>query len=192
MLKNLTIKLKMYKWKMGIKVLTFVVPVTVTFLDEVGHVSKVVGVSMQPILNPKCDVHKNDYVYLRKWGLRTSMFYWGEPHEFHRGEIVTFTSPSNPKERHIKRIIALEGDAVRLKKDRETCIKIPENHCWVEGENSTQSLDSNTLGPISMSLINSTVTHVIWPPSRWQKLDTIELESDRVVRANKMNVVEIT
>ncbi|KFM78262.1 Mitochondrial inner membrane protease subunit 2, partial [Stegodyphus mimosarum] len=42
------------------------VPVTVAFLDSVGYVAKVEGVSMQPSLNPENE-KTNDYVLLNKW-----------------------------------------------------------------------------------------------------------------------------
>ncbi|GBO01229.1 hypothetical protein AVEN_89497-1 [Araneus ventricosus] len=45
------------------------VPVTVAFLDSVGYVAKVEGISMQPSLNPE-DQKTNDYVLLNKWAIR--------------------------------------------------------------------------------------------------------------------------
>ncbi|KAG8193087.1 hypothetical protein JTE90_017838 [Oedothorax gibbosus] len=58
------------------------VPVTVVFLDSVGYVAKVEGISMQPALNPD-DVHTNDYVLLNKWAIRNF--------EVRHGDIVALT-----------------------------------------------------------------------------------------------------
>ncbi|MCJ1481917.1 hypothetical protein MMC06_002078 [Schaereria dolodes] len=76
----------------------------------------------------------------------------------------------------VKRIIALEGDEVVTRAPypfaRET---VPFGHVWVEGEHpeDRMSLDSNTYGPVSKSLIAGKVTGVVWPfPKagriRWQ------------------------
>lgn len=31
----------------------------------------------------------------------------------------------------------------------EDVIRVPEGHCWVEGDNKASSLDSRTFGPVS-------------------------------------------
>lgn len=48
---------------------------------------------------------------------------------------------------------------------------VPFNHIWVEGdaEDSRKSLDSNTYGPVSISLITGRVMAVVWPRLRWLK-----------------------
>lgn len=82
---------------------------------------------------------------------------------------VVYRSPSNPAHTAIKRIIALPGDRVTT---REPCLQplqtIPWNHVWVEGdtEDPRKSLDSNTYGPVSMSLISGQVVGVLWPRPR--------------------------
>lgn len=58
-------------------------------------------------------------------------------------------------------------------------IKVPQGHCWVEGDNHLQSMDSNAFGPVSVGLITARATYVVWPPKRWKHLQT-ELPSDRV------------
>lgn len=152
------------------------IPVTVTFTDKVACISQVVGVSMQPLLNPDYNRGKTDWVLQNRIAVAT--------HDLHRGDIVTFITPYDPKQLAVKRIIGLEGDLVRTKKDKHTGIRVPRGHVWVEGDNSKYSHDSNNYGPISASLVTSKATHVIWPPSRWQKLDSMEIESDRVIKAD--------
>lgn len=84
--------------------------------------------------------------------------------------IVTFRSPANPKHTAIKRIIGLPGDRITT---REPCMKasqiVPFNHVWLEGdaEDPKKSLDSNTYGPVSISLITGRVIAVLRPQFRW-------------------------
>jgi hypothetical protein len=48
-----------------------------------------------------------------------------------------------------KRIIALEGDLVTpLPPSGPTPIRIPQGHCWVEGDSRFNTRDSNTYGPV--------------------------------------------
>jgi inner membrane protease subunit 2 len=49
-------------------------------------------------------------------------------------------------------------------------IRVPEGHCWVEGDNKTSSLDSRSFGPIPLGLIQGRVTRVMWPPQRISKI----------------------
>ncbi|VAH83584.1 hypothetical protein VPH35_054753 [Triticum aestivum] len=65
----------------------------------------------------------------------------------------------------VSRLIALPGDLVRLRGTTEF-LEVPEGHCWVEGDNPSQSKDSRTYGPVPLELLEGTVTHIIWPPHR--------------------------
>lgn len=65
---------------------------------------------------------------------------------------ILCSSPSNHKEKHIKRIIALPGDWIGTTHNSYDVVKIPEGHCWVEGDNSAFSMDSRSFGPVSCSL----------------------------------------
>ena len=66
--------------------------------------------------------------------------------------IVPFVSvcrcPSDHKEDFVKRLIALPGEWIRIPVSAEI-IKIPEGHCWVEGDNAARSWDSRSFGPVS-------------------------------------------
>lgn len=59
------------------------------------------------------------------------------------------SSPSDHKRRNIKRITGLPGDWIRIPSTYDA-LKIPEGHCWVEGDNSASSFDSRSYGPVSM------------------------------------------
>lgn len=86
--------------------------------------------------------------------------------------MMIFRSPANPSHIAIKRVIALPGDRVIT---REPCPKpsqiVPYNHVWLEGdvEDPRKSLDSNTYGPVSISLITGRVIAVLWPRMRLLK-----------------------
>nr|CAB3497074.1 unnamed protein product [Digitaria exilis] len=88
-----------------------------------------------------------------------------EKYEFSHGDVILFKCPSNHKELFVKRLIALPGEWVQLPGSPKVT-KIPEGHCWVEGDNAARSLDSRSFGPIPLGLVQGRVTHIIWPPSK--------------------------
>uniref|UniRef100_A0A6V7K5W9 Mitochondrial inner membrane protease subunit n=1 Tax=Bracon brevicornis TaxID=1563983 RepID=A0A6V7K5W9_9HYME len=141
----------------------FGIPIGVTFVNTVGYVARVEGVSMQPALNPD-GTTSYDYVYLNCWSVNN--------YSLNHGDIVSFKSPKHPDQKLIKRVIGLEGDEVGTIGYKLPVLRVPEGHCWVEGDNTGHSVDSNTFGPISLGLVNAKATHIVWPPSRWQYLDT--------------------
>lgn len=79
------------------------IPIGVTFLDTVGYVARVEGVSMQPALNPVAE-QAEDYVYLNRWAVRG--------YKIERGDIVSLSSPKFPSQKLIKRVIGLPGDVL--------------------------------------------------------------------------------
>lgn len=72
----------------------------------------------------------------------------------------------------VKRIVGLPGDRITT---REPSLKptqiVPYNHVWLEGdaEDPRNSLDSNTYGPVSLSLLRGQVIAVLLPRFRWLK-----------------------
>ncbi|KAM4873775.1 mitochondrial inner membrane protease subunit 2 isoform 1-T7 [Thomomys bottae] len=139
------------------------VPVAVTFLDRVACVARVEGASMQPSLNPGGS-QSSDVVLLNHWKVRNF--------EVHRGDIVSLVSPKNPEQKIIKRVIALEGDIIRTIGHKNRYVKVPRGHIWVEGDHHGHSFDSNSFGPVSLGLLHALATHILWPPKRWQKLES--------------------
>jgi len=138
-------------------------PVVVTFIDHVGYVARVEGISMRPSLNPTNDF--DDYVFLSKIP--------GQ-YTFGRGDVVSIISPKDPKERLIKRVIGMEGDVISTNGYRKPFVRIPQGHCWVEGDHRGHSLDSNTFGPVSMGLLTARAQYIVWPPSRWGFIKTVK------------------
>ncbi|XP_028345668.1 mitochondrial inner membrane protease subunit 2 isoform X2 [Physeter macrocephalus] len=163
------------------------VPVAVTFLDQVACVARVEGASMQPSLNPGGS-QSSDVVLLNHWKVRNF--------EVQRGDIVSLVgilavdsvkdwswntrfllcdlgSPKNPEQKIIKRVIALEGDIVKTMGHKNRYVKVPRGHIWVEGDHHGHSFDSNSFGPVSLGLLHGHATHILWPPERWQKLESV-------------------
>ncbi|CAF2102545.1 unnamed protein product [Brassica rapa] len=157
----------------------------VTISDRCCSVVPVRGDSMSPTLNPqrnsylgKCLLEENapklilfdpyfllirllildadDYVLVEKFCL--------QDYKFVRGDVVVFSSPTHFKDKYIKRIVGLPGEWISSSRD---VIRVPEGHCWVEGDNKASSLDSRTFGPIPLGLIRGRVTSVVWPPQRF-------------------------
>lgn len=117
---------------------------------------------MQPVLNPEAGV--TDYVFLSSWKVRDF--------DLNRGDIVALISPKDPEQKIIKRIVGLPGEMVRTLSYKKEFVRIPDGHCWVEGDHTGNSLDSNTFGPVAQGLITARATLVVWPPSRWQVLSS--------------------
>lgn len=145
------------------------VPVTVTALDRLAYVARVEGASMQPSLNPE-GVHASDVVLLNRWSVRN--------YEVQRGDIVSVMSPKNPRQKIIKRVIALEGDFIKTLSYKNRYVRVPDGHFWIEGDHHGHSLDSNSFGPVSKGLLHGRASHIIWPPHRWQKIEA-SLPPDR-------------
>ncbi|CEG37717.1 mitochondrial inner membrane protease subunit 1 [Plasmopara halstedii] len=75
-----------------------------------------------------------------------------------RGDLVQLRSPTrHGGETITKRILALEGDVVELQprfdRERHGKIKVPKGHVWVEGDNSTCSVDSRHFGAVPAALL---------------------------------------
>ncbi|KAI4243364.1 MAG: hypothetical protein L6R40_003536 [Gallowayella cf. fulva] len=72
------------------------------------------------------------------------------------GDMVSFKHPCVPDAAAIKRVVGMPGDFVmRDVHDgrNDTMLQVPEGHCWVLGDNLTESRDSRTYGPIPLGLV---------------------------------------
>ncbi|OIW01189.1 hypothetical protein TanjilG_10350 [Lupinus angustifolius] len=149
-----------FLWNFTKKFVTFGL-ITVTVSDRYVTVVPVRGGSMSPTFNPKTSSStgniSDDYVLVEKFCLNK--------YKFSHGDVVVFRSPLNHKETHIKRIVALPGEWFGNRQNYDV-LKIPEGHCWVEGDNTASSMDSKSFGPVVLGLIRGRVTHVVWPPHR--------------------------
>lgn len=142
-------------------------PIGVTILDLIGYVARVDGISMQPALNP--DKTSTDYVFLNRWAVRSL--------NIKRGEIISLVSPKDPDQTIIKRVVGIQGDLVATIGYKVRVVRVPDGHCWVEGDHTGHSIDSNHFGPVSLGLITAKASCIVWPPSRWQHIKSSLPES---------------
>jgi inner membrane protease subunit 2 len=136
------------------------VPVVMTFNQTVGYVSWIDGGSMKPALNPDTSRGWRDLVFLLKFGQRS-------PGALSIGDIIMLRSPTEPEKVLVKRVVGTAGDEIltRGSYPKKTC-RVPTNHLWVEGDNASQSIDSNTFGPVSIGMVLGKATTILFPPSR--------------------------
>lgn len=142
------------------------VPVAITFTQTVGQPVWVQGRSMQPALNPDENLGARDMIVMQKYGLRS-------PDAFQRGDVVVLRSPSDPKKILIKRVVGIQGDIVEPRPSSgypKDHVRLPASHLWVEGD-YVHSLDSNDFGPVSSGLVMGKARLIVWPPSRWGKIE---------------------
>ncbi|KAH8280476.1 hypothetical protein KR018_007936 [Drosophila ironensis] len=157
------------------KSLLYGLPVGITFLDCVGYVARVDGISMQPALNPSPG--ERDYVFLLRWGTHNSLV--------ERGHIISLISPKDPAQKIIKRVVALQGDVVSTMGYKHEMVRVPEGHCWVEGDHTGHSMDSNTFGPVALGLMSARAVAIVWPPERWRFLKNELPRRRRPIQAAK-------
>ncbi|EEH50088.1 uncharacterized protein PADG_06167 [Paracoccidioides brasiliensis Pb18] len=132
------------------------------FSEHVVQVMWVNGTSMKPYLNEGYEeTHLvKDMMLVKKWN---------PARDLRRGMVITFPSYLNPSQPAVKRIVALPGDRVVPRSHNEDGSQIvPWNHVWVEGDmdDPKKTMDSNTYGPVSMTLISGRVMCVLWPQLR--------------------------
>lgn len=117
---------------------------------------------MQPALNPNRG--SEDYVFLSRWAVKDL--------DIERGDIISVVSPKDPNQTLIKRIVAMQGnffvlavvvvianvlivlvsgDIVSTIGYKKPFVKIPEGHCWIEGDHT---------GVCTVSLIDRKYFHV--------------------------------
>jgi signal peptidase I len=115
-----------------------------------------------------------------------------------RGEVIVFKYPQNPSQRYIKRIIALPGETVEIKKDKlhifdkegkeikdgfidlssfsfapgEGKWVLRDNEYFVLGDNRPFSFDSRRWGPLPKENIIGRVVLRIWPFSAFAYFET--------------------
>lgn len=133
---------------------------------------------MQPALNPDGSL-VTDYVFLSRWAVRNM--------EVERGDIISLVSPKDPGQKIIKRVVGLQGDVISTLGYKVPYVKVPEGHCWIEGDHTGNSLDSNSFGPVSLGLITARAIQIVWPPSRWQLLDSEVPKTRHPISLGKSN-----
>ncbi|OQS06994.1 mitochondrial inner membrane protease subunit 1-like, partial [Thraustotheca clavata] len=82
------------------------------------------------------------------------------------GDIILAYSPVKTDASMCKRVIAMEGQIIKRRRvgddnTEEDYIKIPPGHIWVEGDNSSMSVDSRHYGPIPLALVFGRVAYKV-------------------------------
>ncbi|ROW05289.1 hypothetical protein VSDG_00137 [Cytospora chrysosperma] len=133
------------------------------FIDKhVVGTTRIEGPSMYPYLN--------DRYNQTRWGDVCLTWKLYAQEGLQRGMIVTFHNPLKPEALTVKRIVGLPGDLVHTRPPfPNSFIRVPPNHIWVEGD-GTNTIDSNTFGPISIRLIEGRLTHILWPFQKAQRV----------------------
>ena len=136
------------------KTLMWVVPTTIMFNDLVASFAFVKGPSMQPTLNPS---GSSDIVLLDRLSANLK--------SLRRGDVVVLDSPTHRNKHIVKRLVGLPGDWVNT---RNGDLKhVPNGKVWIEGDNQAHSCDSDTYGPLPVTMIKAKVSTIVWPLSRW-------------------------
>jgi inner membrane protease subunit 2 len=141
---------------------------------------------MQPTINPNSteDIRSpRDWVLKDKWAVwRWTGGFDSEPRILARGDVVALTLPQDPTTTAVKRVVGLPGELISTPqaKGEKTFTRVPAGKYWLESDNVAIGKDSNSFGPVPHGLIQAKVTMVVWPPSRWSKLQPTD-HSQRVL-----------
>jgi len=142
-------------------------PVVICFKDNVLDVCVASGVSMQPTLNAYPDAETlrryflarywaSDVVLLDKMSIKFGIY--------EKESVVMLQSAEDPDRYLLKRLVGVEGDWIE---DRDGNFRhVPKGQCWVEGDNSKDSIDSNSFGSVPLTLILGKAVAVLLPPWR--------------------------
>jgi inner membrane protease subunit 1 len=102
-------------------------------------------------------VFEGDYLLLKKLQSKNTIS---------RGNIVVCKSPHDPRVSVCKRVIGLEGDIINTRTEHGTIsnqLRIPKGHVWVEGDNTGESIDSRTYGPMPKGMVDGKVVLRVFP-----------------------------
>jgi len=77
--------------------------------------------------------------------------------------VVAARHPAMVGERVVKRVVGLAGDWVQEGgEDGQSCVLVPQGHCYLSGDNEPYSLDSRHYGPVPLALLVGKVVGVVW------------------------------
>jgi len=97
------------------------------------------------------------------------------------GDVAVFSSPScYPPKLSVKRVISTGSQRVRPAGDLRCIESIPPDSTWMEGDNERNSDDSRKYGPVTKRLLVGKAERVIWPPSRWGRIERKKLAAGRM------------
>lgn len=118
------------------------------------------------------------------------------------GQVVVYQDPEVfPPNLCVKRVVGVSGQwmmtqtmknstgtttdaTAKYPEARRGFNVIPGYSIYVEGDNTGRSRDSRAFGPLSKNLLVGVAEYIIWPPSRWQRIERkIPLDDNGKARA---------
>ncbi|CAH8539313.1 unnamed protein product [Schistosoma bovis] len=136
--------------------------ITYKYHSLVGTIVNCDGVSMQPTVND------GDYLVVERLSIILG--------RIRRGDVVIAGQRKKYDTTYVlKRIKGLGDDRVTFwdKSNLEIIAKqVPRGHVWLEGDNTLQSLDSRSYGPVPISHLEYKVFLRVWPLSHFGRLQT--------------------
>ncbi|CAH8538413.1 unnamed protein product [Schistosoma curassoni] len=136
--------------------------ITYKYHSLVGTIVYCDGVSMQPTVND------GDYLVVERLSIILG--------RIRRGDVVIAGQRRKYDTTYVlKRIKGLGDDRVTFwdKSNMEIIAKqVPRGHVWLEGDNTLQSLDSRSYGPVPISHLEYKVFLRVWPLSYFGRLQT--------------------
>jgi inner membrane protease subunit 2 len=149
------------------------------------------GRSMEPTLNPtsKSSLTHPSRKPQQDWVIINRLVALNPAKGLKRGDVVFITSPLEPKDLLVKRIVGLPGDWVRktipsisewteppfevdllhkMELPLDSWIIVPQGHIWVESDSRIEgNQDSLKFGPVPMGLVYGKVTSIVYPFHRY-------------------------
>lgn len=122
-----------------------------------------------------------------------------------RYAVVITDDPVEPGSKLVKRVIGLPGDQIlivdgvmKVRRAGEDDFRedsspqvigrpmvrsdgrwtVPAGHIFLMGDNRNFSLDSRDFGPVPLDTVHGVVSLIVWPPSRWQRLQPYQSQAD--------------
>ncbi|KAK9937716.1 hypothetical protein M0R45_014488 [Rubus argutus] len=100
-------------------------------------------------------------------------------HRFRRmvpGDVVMLRAPYDPNKMVAKRVLGMEGDKVTFVDSASTLhyqktTVVPKGHVWIQGDNTYDSFDSRSYGPVPYGLIQGRAFFRVWPPNGFGFVD---------------------
>jgi mitochondrial inner membrane protease subunit 2 len=84
----------------------------------------------------------------------------------------------NPGVVYLKRVSAVSGGVVMSKTDRKTLKFVGQGKLWLTDDaaaaglsNDSSALDSRHFGPVPMNMVLGRASRIVWPPSRFGKIN---------------------
>ena len=171
-------------WRENIESLIWAVALALAIRTFIMAPFKIPSGSMHPTLV------EGDRILVNKF-----MYHFREPH---RGDIVVFRYPDDPRRPFIKRLAAVGGDTVELRDghiivngqpvagaeifstnryynqgtygQEHQVVQVPPGNYYVLGDNSLSSHDSRFWGFVPKRLLIGQAMCIFWPFTRWRVL----------------------